>query len=76
MFLAWDGSAITLRNLIWRHGVFAGINALDDFLDGLVFDDEVANVYGGENLANQIARGDGGAVEAEAASQLDRKSVV
>ncbi len=53
-----------------RHFGFAGIDALDDFFDRLVLDDEVADIDSGENLADQIARRDAGAVEAQAAGHF------
>src|SRR6266436_4133034 len=56
--------------LTGTHFGFAGIDALDDFFDGLVFDDEVADFDSGENLADQIAGRDPGAVEAQAAGHF------
>ena len=35
---------------------FAGVDAFDDFLDGFVFDQQVADFYGGEDLADQVGR--------------------
>ena len=49
---------------------FAGIDAFDDFFDGLVFDEDVANFDGAENLADQIGGGDFYAVEADAVGEL------
>ena len=49
---------------------FAGVDALDDLLDGLVFDEQVANFNGVENLANQIRGGNFHAVEANAIGEL------
>src|SRR5580692_12013638 len=59
-----------LLGLTQRHFGFAGIDAFDDFFDGLVFDDEVADVDGGKNLTDQVARRDAGAVESQAAGHL------
>src|SRR5580704_6090711 len=61
---------VFFRGLAKTHLGFAGIDALDDFFDRLVFDDEVADIDCGENLADQIARRDPGAVEAQAASHF------
>ena len=49
---------------------FAGVDALDDFFDGLVFDEQVADFDGGEDLADQIGGGDFHAVEADAIGQF------
>ena len=45
---------------------FAGIDALDDFLNGLVFDQQVADFDGRQDLANQIRSWDFHAIEADA----------
>src|SRR5579872_4184559 len=49
---------------------FAGVDALDDLLDRLVFDEQVANFNGIENLTNQIRSGNFHAVEANPISEL------
>src|SRR5579859_2394880 len=70
LFLPAHRGTVLFLRLTQAHFGFAGIDALDDFLDGFVFDDEVADFDGGENLADQIARGDEGAIEAQAASHF------
>src|SRR5690348_1674461 len=56
------------------HGDFlqglAGVNALHDFFDGLVFDEQIADLDGIQNLTNQIGGGDAGAIEANAIGEL------
>ena len=48
----------------------AGINALDDFFNGLVFDEEVAYLDGREDLAYEVGGGDFQPVEADAVGEL------
>src|SRR5690242_6679869 len=52
------------------HFSFTGVNTLDDFLDRFVFDHEVANVYSGKDLVNEIARGNAAAIEAQPAGEF------
>src|SRR5579872_1347832 len=49
---------------------FAGVDALDDLLDRLVLDEQVANFNSIENLPNQIRGGDFHAVEADTVGEL------
>ncbi len=51
-------------------GGFASVNALDDFFDGFVLDEKIANFDGAEDLADEVGRSDLGAVEADAEGQL------
>src|SRR5580700_3051220 len=69
-FLPVHCRSFFFHRLTGTHFGLAGVDALNDFFDGLVFDDEVADVDGGENLANQIAGRDAGAVEAQTASHF------
>ena len=48
----------------------AGVDALDDFLDGLVFDEKVAHFDGGEDLADKVGALDVEAVEPNAVGEL------
>src|SRR5580704_2394285 len=48
----------------------SGINAFDDFFDGFVFDEQVADFDGVQDLANQVGRGHFHAVEADAIGQF------
>ncbi len=59
----------------WRlgrdfQGGFAGVDALDDFLDGFVFDKKVADLDGGEDLADEVGGGHLSAIKADAKGQL------
>ena len=49
---------------------FTGVDALDDLFDGLVFDEQIANFDGVQNLAHQVRGGDLDAVEANAMSDV------
>lgn len=48
----------------------AGVDAFDDFFDGLVFDQEIADFYGGQDLADQVGGGDFYAIEADAVGEF------
>src|SRR5215472_4014689 len=48
----------------------AGVNALHDLFDGLVFDEQIANFKCIENLANQIGGGHAGAIETNPVGKL------
>ena len=49
---------------------FACVDAFDDFFDGLVFDQEVADFYGGQDLADEVGGGDFHAIEADAVGEF------
>ncbi len=49
---------------------FAGVDAFDDFFDGLVFDQEVADFYRGEDLTDEVGGGDFYAIEADAVGEF------